>query len=913
MASLRLLTAGRRSGNWIFAQVGPRKGVILFVVWLLLAARAGGDTLYFIATPDSTGKVNESWFSANNWYYPGGLGTFIPANRIPLSTDDAILTTSPVLCAANSISVNTLTLRGVTVVGGDFSVLNLNTFPVAGSTPPTFSGSSVKVQNEHHLSVGPFDGTTIFTASTLIVDSGAFVLIDPGATLNMAGRSTLYDIGQVVLTGGSTLLFTGGTNQFSILPSAVLSGSGTTSVVNGGGAGALLFDNNGQVRGDAGFMTLALGGAIWTNSLGLGEYAASVSNATLEFVGGYALHAGNTNQFFGPGLIWFFGGITTATNNGVFRVGDPDPVPGTVRWDGTLFGTGEVDVLGSPGLPSVFLWDGGTINGPQVVNVDGWSQLVLTNASTKTLAGATINNAGLATWVTDSGRFALDNGAVFNNLATAIFSVENDAILEGGAGTGLSVFNNAGVFRKVKSANTTQFLQDAFPKPGPAFINTGLLDVQSGRLWLLGGTNFNRINIAAAARLEFNANYTQAPGTSFSGGGTGIVDQVFWLNADVAIPNLDVSGSGTVAGPGHLTITSTLSVNDNGVIQSPGALFISSNATFNVPSGMSLSRNVYNRGTANVGSAASIGTLVAGTNLLWNNEPGGVLALFEGATLAANFSGPPPVLNNAGTLENALPNTAATVNWICTNSGIVSISSTGQLMFARGFTQVAGSTVVPYRGTLAIGGSPNATALILGGTLSGVGGVSGNLLNYGTVHPGGSPGVLTINGVFTNGNTGILAVEIDGTSPGTQFSQLNNGGAAGWLGGRLQVTFGNGFLPALGETFKIYSNGVPHDTFASLAGVHGGNGIVLVPLYHAGDVSLVAANDPTLMSLARNGSTYSFSYQSTAGLTNLIEFTDSLNAANWQTLTTIIGDGTLKSVVDPTASIAERFYRIRFQ
>src|SRR6185503_15481551 len=188
------------------------------------------------------------------------------------------------------------------------------------------------VQNQYELSTGPFGGFSVFAQSTLIIEVGAFVLLDGGTTLNMVGPATLYNEGQIVMTDGSGVLFGGGTNEFSILPNAMVSGSGATSIANG--TGSLLFDHNGEIRGDAGLMTIGMTGAVWTNSLGVGEYATSVSNATVEFVGAYALQAGNTNKFFGPGLIWFFGSVGTATNNGVFLVGDPDPAFGTVRWDG---------------------------------------------------------------------------------------------------------------------------------------------------------------------------------------------------------------------------------------------------------------------------------------------------------------------------------------------------------------------------------------------------------------------------------------------------------------------------------------------------------------------------------------------------------------------------------------------------
>ena len=103
-----------------------RRVAAVFIFLLLLSSintRAGG-ALYFFTTKDAHGDPNYSWFSAANWYVPSG-NTFAPANRIPQDDDDAFLMTSPVECEANNIEVHSLTVEGVTVVGGDFTVINI--------------------------------------------------------------------------------------------------------------------------------------------------------------------------------------------------------------------------------------------------------------------------------------------------------------------------------------------------------------------------------------------------------------------------------------------------------------------------------------------------------------------------------------------------------------------------------------------------------------------------------------------------------------------------------------------------------------------------------------------------------------------------------------------------------------------
>jgi len=158
------------------------------------------------------------------------------------------------------------------------------------------------------------------------------------------------------------------------------------------------------------------------------------------------------------------------------------------------------------------------------------------------------------------------------------------------------------------------------------------------------------------------------------------------------------------------------------------------------------------------------------------------MTLFQGAALSINYSGaPPPVFNNAGLVQNFLPNQNASIAWLFTNSGQMSITATSLMSFTHGYTQTAGSTVISNKATMTVTVPP--TALILGGSLSGNGTISGNVVNSGTVHPGGSPGQLTLGNAFTNNANGVFAVELDGTNAVSQYSQLNNNGNQAWLGG----------------------------------------------------------------------------------------------------------------------------------
>jgi hypothetical protein len=91
-----------------------------------------------------------------------------------------------------------------------------------------------------------------------------------------------------------------------------------------------------------------------------------------------------------------------------------------------------------------------------------------------------------------------------------------------------------------------------------------------------------------------------------------------------------------------------------------------------------------------------------------------------------------------------------------------------------------------------------------------------SLSNSGTIaSKTNSPGLLTVSGTFAQSSTGILGIELGGTSAGTTYDQIAVSGAA-TLGGTLNVDLVNGFAPTVGETFKILTRGSGSGTFSSL-------------------------------------------------------------------------------------------------
>ena len=92
---------------------------------------------------------------------------------------------------------------------------------------------------------------------------------------------------------------------------------------------------------------------------------------------------------------------------------------------------------------------------------------------------------------------------------------------------------------------------------------------------------------------------------------------------------------------------------------------------------------------------------------------------------------------------------------------------------------------------------------ILQGNVFGNGTVGGDVTNTaGTVAPGNSPGILTIDGSYTQGATGTLALEIGGLIAGEEHDKLVITGTAD-LNGTISVELTDSFTPAANDTFDV--------------------------------------------------------------------------------------------------------------
>ena len=219
---------------------------------------------------------------------------------------------------------------------------------------------------------------------------------------------------------------------------------------------------------------------------------------------------------------------------------------------GSVFYSGVLNVDNS------FNWSGGSISAMgSTTNTTNLGPVCITNitGSAGKYLGTHIKNAGTLLWT--DGDIYLVAGSI-TNLSGGIFEAQGNGNRISRGGGEVFRFRNEGTFRNNVGINTIEGGYGSLD-----FSNTGVIDVQTGKLELLcAGSSSGNINVAGGASLDIagGADYDLNAGATFTGNGViKVLGGKINANADVSIINVSLtSGSLNTDLGGILTITNTL-------------------------------------------------------------------------------------------------------------------------------------------------------------------------------------------------------------------------------------------------------------------------------------------------------------------------------------------------------------------
>ncbi len=773
---------------------------------------AGDATVRFSLSDGNSATTADVTVSSDTIYVTNATDTATINGSDGTSLSEAVA-----IAAADSTGTQTIvfasSLAGQTItLAGNLAINESLNFDSDSASGLTVSGSTITLGGGTTQTWS--DGSTHSAAlSSTVAGSGGLAKTGAGTlTLGSASNNAGWSGGMSV-TGGTlvaqdgtrlssgTLTLDGGTLSMTVVgtagtsttvSNAVTIGSGGGTFNIGGGGGANIANFSGVFSGS---------GALTKNGAAIlqlsGSNNASFSGSTTISAGTLRI-AGASN--LGSGTITLNGATLADTNASTDTVANAFVIGGS----GATFSK----AAGTLALT-------GTLSGSGSITNSGVGAFNQTGGGTLTLDGATITRAASAGAVTLSSNIAIGSGGVTIN------STGGDVTLKGN-------LSGSGSLSKQGIANTYLWLY------GDNSSYSGAQTVVSG--WL----------IANSATALGSGQITLDAGTTLG------------LNGGVATfsNNIVLAGDATLQSANTTNTVSTFS----GVISETGG---SHNLTVGTATGS-------NTGIILSGTNTYTGTTtVTGTNSLQITDASNLSTAtitLSGATLQVNGSGVTLAnaidLSSSSTISNA---NAVTLSGVISGSQNFTKSGAGTLALSNTETYTGSTTV--SAGTLQVDGALGATSDVTvasGGTLGGTGSVfasaSTNTLtvqNGGTLAPGDSgAGTLTVNGNLALASGSTLAVDIAGTTAGTQYDQVIVNGTANVSGATLSVN--HSYTAATLDTYQLIVNDASDaitGTFSSLAEggtlTAGGDGQTLKASYVGGtgnDFTLTVPNQPPVVS-----------------------------------------------------------------
>lgn len=689
--------------------------------------------------------------------------------------------------------------------GKDLTLINFNNADNTEANLTLDSGSSLTVDGS--IGVGQSSGSTTGAQSALLA-------VGMGSTLTQTGTggvaigissstNTLLDPHLAVSNGG---VMTTGTGSTLIRHNGRLSVTGnSSSTYNANGpmvlspTSSIFLDDGGTINAAAGLDNSAdgtilhregtiriTGGAFIPNSGGDYEVEGSSLGSGLRL----ALGAGSTTNITGAfrfgtdrdAHLTVEGGAQLTTASAVLsNANTGDSVTATVDGPGTLWdNTGSLDF----GLAQSDL----TISNQAVVMADLSSVLssvarVESQGQWHIATALIIEDDGLVE-VADNGQLTVQDTNLSLNLSLNLGGIAPRVLVETGGvwrSTGELILGGA---RFTPGGDGEFFVFDggvAQLEGELVLWSLGKFQMQPGSTVDLDGPLVDKGGVFNFFGGQLNVNNTASTVlVDLTGLKIGTVD----INTPTinAFRGLAVAGNTVVAGGATFTI-------DGGdaqltrLVVSPGARVDFSSGTF---------------GTSGPLQAATGSILdLAGGNVTLGDATA-VNGVFVGGELHAH--------TNTVTLADA--------NDAVLDSAALMTLAGGEVVAANGLTLDFGGNITghgdittpddvtkPLTNNGHISGDSMAQPINLSGYVKGVGTMD-NVVITGTDAPGFSPAAVTRGSVIYAGS---LEIELGGTTPGSEYDQLNHllGAGTAVLGGILEVQLIDNFAPSVGDTFDV--------------------------------------------------------------------------------------------------------------
>ncbi len=391
-----------------------------------------------------------------------------------------------------------------------------------------------------------------------------------------------------------------------------------------------------------------------------------------------------------------------------------------------------------------------------------------------------------------------------------------------------------------------------------AISNGGINKTGDGTLQISGASNFS-------GPIAVNAGTLVAHGGSAIGDASDVTeasDATLTIDGNETIGSLTGAGATTITSGNTLTIAGSASTTFTGSFSGAGGLTKTGSGSLNVTT-----QPVYTGNTLVNGGTLALNTgLASGSGMMTVSVPGmlqakgveprsiagdgtitaiGTLTIGDGSSASGfAFDGTLTVGSNLVSLADV---DSAQLGVATTLANFGRLDSINGIMLASG-RSITASANATISGALANNGTINGPvasgqSLALLGDTSGTGNYTGHVDFAARFSPGASAAAVSLEN-FTLDSTATLAIELGGTTVGSEYDQLSFTGT-GVLGGKLSISLINGFNPLSGNSFKLIAGGAFSGAFNSieLPALSGGLSWNTSALYTAGLLSVGLPGD----------------------------------------------------------------------